>query len=215
VDFLHRGVDIAVGQAGEANLAVGIVAAEIAEPVVVDAQHLVGRLVVLDARGDAQDAEDDLGVDAVLLHLLDPQMRVAGAALAALAGVVEPRFGHLVDPVVLPRDERRADRTDCARNAHDDSGLGHPAWAVSALLDIGHAVLQFPRRPGGEEVRRQPWQVEMAIGRNPAVLHGETSLRNSVKATLRRIFRHNTRQRRMTEDRAMRARGPRDVTRPL
>src|SRR4051812_32544680 len=98
--------------------------------------------MVLDARGDPEDAEDDLGVDAVLLHLFDAQMRVAGAALAALPGVVEPGFGHLVDPVVLTGDERRADRTDGSRNPHLDPGLGDPARPVGALLDKGHALFQ-------------------------------------------------------------------------
>ncbi len=44
VDLLHRGVDVAVGQAGQADVPVGIVAAEVLQPVVVDAQHLVAGL---------------------------------------------------------------------------------------------------------------------------------------------------------------------------
>src|SRR5216684_6393615 len=105
-------------------------------------RSLVRRLVILDPRGNTQDAEDDLGVDAVLLHFLDAQMRVAGAALAALARLVEAGLGHLVDPVVLARNERRADRADRAGNAHLEPGLGDPAPTVGAVLDIGHALLQ-------------------------------------------------------------------------
>ena len=106
-------------------------------------RHLAGRLVVFEARDDAEDAEDDLGVDAVLLHLLDAQMRVAGPRLAALAGFVKPGLGHLVDPVVLARDKLAADRADAAPASHVDAGLGHPLRPVRPLLDIGHAVLQL------------------------------------------------------------------------
>ena len=175
MDFLHGRIDVAVGQAGEADLAVGVVPAEVLQPVVVDAQHLVRRLVILDPRGDAEDAEDDLGVDAVFFHFLDAQMRVAGTALAALARVVEPGFGHLVDPVVLARDERRANRADGAGNPHLNPGLGDPPLAVGAILDKGHAVAQLARGARGEQIGRQPRQIEMAIGGNPAVLHGKPS----------------------------------------
>ena len=41
VHLRHRVLDTAVGQAGEANLAVGVMAAELLQPVVVDPQHLV------------------------------------------------------------------------------------------------------------------------------------------------------------------------------
>src|SRR5919198_1375922 len=41
VDLLHGGVDVAVGQAGQADLAVGIMAAEVPQPVVVDPEHLL------------------------------------------------------------------------------------------------------------------------------------------------------------------------------
>src|SRR5262252_851205 len=99
VDLLYGGADVAIGQAGEPDLPVGVMAAEVAQPFIVDAQHLVGCRVILDARGDAEDAEDNLGVDAVLLHLPNSEMRVAGTALAALAGIVEASLGHLVDAV--------------------------------------------------------------------------------------------------------------------
>src|SRR5439155_9159446 len=103
---------------------------------------------------------------------LDPQMRVARAALAALASFVEAGLGHLVDPVILTRDKRRADRADRAGNAHDDAGLCHPARPFGAVLDIGHALLQLARRLRDEQLGWQPRQVEMAIGRDAAVLHG-------------------------------------------
>src|SRR5258707_12446797 len=102
-------------------------------------------------------------------------MRVAGAALAALGGVVEALLGHLVDAIVLPGHEWRADRADRAGNAHIDAGLGDPLWAIRTVLDIGHAVLELAGRLRDEQFGRQPRQVEVAIGRNPTVLHGASS----------------------------------------
>src|SRR5207302_7940607 len=46
VDLRDSRADVAIGQAGEADLAVGIVAAEVHQPVVVDPEHLARRLVV-------------------------------------------------------------------------------------------------------------------------------------------------------------------------
>ena len=41
MDLLHRAIDAALGQAGEADLAVRIVAAEILQPIVVDARLIL------------------------------------------------------------------------------------------------------------------------------------------------------------------------------
>src|ERR671930_111532 len=60
IDFLDRRVDVAVRQAGEADLAIRIVPAKIDEPVVVDAEHFLRGLVVVQPCGCAEDAEDDL-----------------------------------------------------------------------------------------------------------------------------------------------------------
>jgi len=90
VDLAHRRVDVAVGQAGQPDVARRVVAAEVHEPVVVDAEHLGGRLVIAEPRGRAQDAEDDLGLHAVPLHVLDPQRRIGGTAYPLLAVIVQP-----------------------------------------------------------------------------------------------------------------------------
>src|SRR5258708_671588 len=82
--------------------------------------------------------------------------RVAGAPLAALPSLVEAGLGHLVDPVVLARNERRANRADRARNAHRAPSLGDPPRAVGPVLDVGHAVAQLARGARGEQLGRQP-----------------------------------------------------------
>src|SRR5215471_8376265 len=95
-DLLHRSADVPVGQAGEADLPVGIVAAEVDQPVVVDAEHFARRLVIVQPRGRAQDAEDDLGLDAIAIHVLDAQLGRGGTGNTLLTVLVEPGRGHHV-----------------------------------------------------------------------------------------------------------------------
>src|SRR5580692_5534090 len=99
-------------------------AAEILEKIIVDAQHLVRGLAIVEARGGAQNAVYDLGVDAVAVHVLDPQMRVAAAPDIALAVLVHASFGHLVDPVVLTRNKGRATRPDAVLQSKIGAVLG-------------------------------------------------------------------------------------------
>ena len=96
------------GRFGEPDVTVGIVTAEVGHPRVVDAQHLVGRLDVLQLRGGGQDAVDDLGVDPVAVHLLDAQVRIARPADALLAVLVEAGRRHDVDAKLLARLVLRA-----------------------------------------------------------------------------------------------------------
>jgi hypothetical protein len=109
-----RGVDVAVRQACEADLAVRIVAAEVHEPVVVDAEHLLRRIVVVEPGGGAEDAEDDLRLHAVELHVFQPQMRIGRTPDPFVAVRIEPDGGHLVDAVVLPGHELLARRAHAA-----------------------------------------------------------------------------------------------------
>src|SRR6266849_4748045 len=104
LDLADRGVGVVVGDAGEAGETLGMVAAEIGEPVVVDAQHRAGGLVVVEAAGGAEDAVQDLGLDAVAILLLEPQIGVGEAADALLAVLVKPGRGHPVGAMDRPRD---------------------------------------------------------------------------------------------------------------
>jgi len=102
MDLGRRRLDVAIGQAGKADLAIGIIAAEVVHEVVVDAQHLVGRGRVFHLRACRENAVDDFGVDAVAVQFLDPQMRIAGPAVPLLREVViEPGLVHLVDAQLL------------------------------------------------------------------------------------------------------------------
>jgi hypothetical protein len=158
-------------------------AAETFEPIVVDAQHLIGRRVVLHAGSDAEYPKDDLGIDTVAVHVLDPLIRVARTAHASLAVLVEPGLGHLVDAVVLAGDELASDRADAAEQPHIDPGFGGPMRPIRPVLDIGHAVLQLALRLGDKQLRRQPREIEMTIGRDPLVLHRSSSTLLSARRT--------------------------------
>src|SRR3974390_1573368 len=103
-------------------------------------------------------------------------MRVGAAADIFLPVLVHAGLGHLVDPVVLARDEGCTTWSDAVFQSEVGAVFGDPLRPLRPILDIGHAVLQFPRRLGYEQVGRHPRHVEMAIGRDSAVLHGSSPL---------------------------------------
>src|SRR6185437_7224454 len=154
------------------DMAVGIVAAEILQPIVIDPEHLRRRLVVLQLGGGAEDAEDHLGVHAVAVHVLGAEMRVADPADVLLAVGKEAGLGHDVDAAVLPRYQLGAARADAVLEAKIGPILRHPHRPVGAVGDVRHTLLQFARRLRREKVGRHPRHVEMAVSRNPVVAHG-------------------------------------------
>ena len=171
VDFLHRRVDVAVGQAGQADEAVGIVAAEVHEPVVVDAEHLVRGLGVVQPRGRAEDAVDDLGLHAVAVHVLRAQHRIGRTGDPLLAVLVETGRGHHVHAVVLAGHVLGAGRPHAAPQAEARPVLGGPVRTVGTVVDVGHAVLERRRRVRREQIGRDPGQVDVAVGGDPLVAH--------------------------------------------
>src|SRR6516164_592184 len=92
-------------------------------------------------REAAPDTVHHLGIDTVAVHVLDPQVRVGAASDILLAILVHPGLGHLVDPVVLTRNKRRATRPDTVLQPEIGAILGNPLWPVRAILDIRHPVL--------------------------------------------------------------------------
>ena len=172
IDLLHGGVDVAVGQAGQTDVAVGIVAAEVLQPVVVDPEHLVGGLRVVEPRGGAEDAVDHLGLDAVAVHVLHAQGGIGGPADALLAVFVEPGRGHDVDPIVRAGDVLRSGRADAVHEAEGSAVAAGPVRTVRPVRDVRHPLLHRGRRVRGEEVGRNPGQVDVAVGRDSRVFHG-------------------------------------------
>ena len=137
----HGFVHVGQGQASHADQALGILAAVVADPVVVPAEDGVRHLPVGEREGDHVDARvHDLAHDAVLLLLLEPG-----------AGVEHP----LVETLVSPPDELvgggvvQAVPGD-AEAAHGDGEL--PQGDGGALAPV---VAQHLRRPA-PEVLLQP-----------------------------------------------------------
>src|SRR5437899_3792847 len=134
----HGGVDVAVGQAREPDLTVGMMAAEVHEPVVVDPEHLRSRLVVGEPRGRAEDAEHDLGVHAVTLHVGDPELGI-GRAPNALAAVGEGAGGpHAVQPLVLHGHVLLPGRAEATDEAEAGALLRGPVRPVGAFDHVRH-----------------------------------------------------------------------------
>jgi len=177
VDLLDGRVEVAVRQTGEPDVALGIVLAELDEPVVVDPEHLARRLVVPEPRRGPEDTEEHLGLDAVPVHVLDAQVRIAWAADPLLAVVVEPGRRHHVHPMVLPGHVLRARRPDAADEPERRSLLGRPLQSVGPFHDVGHAVLHERRGVRGEEIGREPGHVDVTVGRDPRVAHIPSRLR--------------------------------------
>jgi hypothetical protein len=73
-----------VWDAGEPGKTVGMAVAEAGEPLVVDAKHLAGGIVVIDPAGGAENAVQHLGLDAVA-----DSMGLPAAADGFLAGYVQ------------------------------------------------------------------------------------------------------------------------------
>src|SRR6516162_3789463 len=80
LDLADSRLRVVVRDAGEAGIAIRVSGAEIGEPLVVDAQHLAGRLVVLDADRGTEDAVQYLGLHAVTLLVLQSKFGIGDAA---------------------------------------------------------------------------------------------------------------------------------------
>ena len=167
-----EGVDIAIRQASEADMSVGIMAAEIHQPVIVDAEHLNRRFRVLHLRGRSENAEDDFRINAVAFHFLQPQMRVRGALDALLTVGEHAGLGHLVDTLVLARHQFDATRPNTIQQPEIRALVRHPLRAVRPVRDIGHAVLHLGGGFGDKQLRRHPRHIQMAICGNSTVFHG-------------------------------------------
>ena len=176
------GVDVTVRQVREPDVAVGILAAEIRHPRVVDAQHLVRGLDVLQLGRRREDAVNHLGVDAVAIHLLDTQVRIARPANPLLAVVVQPGRRHHVDAQLLARDVLGAGRANAAGDPELDAVLRDPPPLVGPVGHVRHAVLQVRRRLRREQVGGKPDQVEVTVGGDPVVGHDVSSLPSSDSA---------------------------------
>src|SRR6516225_2678052 len=126
MDLPDREIDAAVGQAGEPDLAVRVMAAEILQPIIVDVQNFVRGLVVVQLGCGTEDPVDDLSVDAVRLHVFEAQMRVAAADLAFFGVLIEAALRHDVDADILPGYVLGTTWADAVEEAEIGAVLGDP-----------------------------------------------------------------------------------------
>jgi hypothetical protein len=145
--------------------------AEIGEPLVVDAQHLARRLVVLDADRGAEDAVEHLGLHTVALLVFEAQFGIGHAADAFLAVLVDPLRGHPVRAMDLTGDVLPAARAHAVHQPERRAVLGDPLFAARPVGHVRHTVFVRRAGVGGEEVGRQPDQIEVAVGRDHVVFH--------------------------------------------
>jgi hypothetical protein len=89
--------------------------------------------------------ERDLGVDAALVHHLEPLGRDVGGRVDPVDGPLEHRLGEGV-LVALVVDHAPA------TGPADDLALDDPGGLALDLLDVGHAVAVLGRRPAGPQV---------------------------------------------------------------
>src|SRR5206468_13033770 len=104
--FERSGLGVVIRQAPEAKVASGRRAAELRDPVVVRPvdfrqQQRVADASAEEAPGDADDAVDDLGLDAVALLVLGAGHRVRGARVAGRGAIV--RYGRAALSARPPR----------------------------------------------------------------------------------------------------------------
>jgi len=158
---------------GEPAIAFRLVAAEIGETFIIDAQHFAGRRVIVEAAGGAENAVQHLRLDPVALLVLEPQVRIGQPPSLFLLRVIEARRGHPVGAVDLARLIHPPGRAPAAIDPERGAVLRDPFAAARPFGHIGHAVLELGGGVGGEQVGRQPDQVDMAIGRNDVVFHAQ------------------------------------------
>src|SRR5262249_55535389 len=136
LDLGDRGLDRMVRDRGEACEALGVRRAEPGKPFVVDAHHLDGGLGIVEAARGAEHAVEDLGLYAVAVLVLDPQVGFGQAADAALAVLVEPHRRHAVGAVDPARHVLTPGRTHAVHHAQVRTGLRSPAPAGGPVGDI-------------------------------------------------------------------------------
>ena len=171
LDLGYRRLDGEAGDAGQPRVALGMCPAEVGEPLVVDAHHLRGRLGILKSIAGAENAVEHFRLHSVALLVLEAQVRVGEPAHAAAPVVVEPGGGHAVGAVDLSRHVLAAGRAHAVDQPELRALLRDPDRPLGPVGHIGHPVPHGRRRVRGEEIRRQPDQVEMAVGGDDAVVH--------------------------------------------
>ncbi len=127
--------------------------------------------MVVQACGRAENAVDDLRLHPVAVHVLGPELRCGRPRDALLAVLVEPGLRHHVDAMMLARLVLLARGPHAAPQPEVRAVPGGPVRPVRAVGHVGHAVPERGRGVRGEQIARDPRQVDVAIGGDPLVAH--------------------------------------------
>ena len=165
-----------VGDRREPAEPLRVLAAEVGEPLVVDPHHLDGGLGIVHASGRAEHPVEHLGLHAVPVLVLDPEVGVGEAADALLAVGVEAGLLHAIRAVDAARDvlpPRRAHAVDASERG---ALLGGPRGTAGPVRHVGHPVPHRRRRARGEQVGREPAEVDVAVRGDGLVSHRRSLL---------------------------------------
>ena len=150
---------------------------QLARPVV-DRTHAGGaQLGVLDLRDLLVRAVDQLGIDAVAVHVLAAVFGAGGAEDAGLGFLVEPRPGVAID-----RPAADAAPADAAPHPPLDDPL---PCAVRPLHDARPVILEAPRQALRPQIEGKMHQPAMPVGGNDAepLLHGASFLAAAINVS--------------------------------
>ena len=192
--FRDRRVHVVAGDVGEAGEALRMDGAEVRQPSVVDAHHLGRGRIVAEAHRGAENPVQHFGLHAVQVLILDPQVRLREAANAVGAVAVEALLGHAVRAVDLPWHVAPPGGAHAVLQAELGAVAADPEAPLLRFRHIGHSVGDIGSRLAGEQVLRQPRQVDVAVGGNDVVVHLAVSL---VAVAHRRGCARIVRQRRL------------------
>jgi hypothetical protein len=145
--------------------------AKVGEPLVVDSHQFDSGLSVIQPASRAEDPIEYLGLNTVALLIFQAQLRVGEPSDAALAVFVETGRGHAIGTVDLAGDVLAPGRPHAVQESEIRAVLRHPHRPFGSVSDVGHAVLHRRRGARGEEVRRQPAEIDVAVSRDSGVAH--------------------------------------------
>src|SRR5260370_16152521 len=114
----------------------------------------------------------DLGLHAVAVLVLQPHLRLGQPPDALLAVVIEAGRGHAVGAMDDARHVFAPGRAHAVHQAELGAFGRYPFRSLGAVDHVRHALLERRRGVLGAEGRRQPDQVDMAVGGDDVVLHG-------------------------------------------
>src|SRR5207249_3451381 len=172
--------NIVVRNAREPDEAPRVGLAEVGGPTIVDLVDRLDELAVLHAQADPEDPVHDLGVDAVEVLILQPQIRRGGVRTTFVEADVE----HPLDVLRESALDAVEAEAEAAVNAELFS-LGEPPRSGVGLSHLRHLIAALRGRVLDPEFTGHPGHVDVAVAGDDATAHGRQG-----SSTDRRRSRH-------------------------